>query len=214
LITANITMLAVGVAKTPAFFSQPGSRTVVLEPICALLVYAVAVVFIARTRAPYWDSILKAATEFGVLTATLEVINIVVENGVPFAVRGPVLPIGFMLIIFTFWGIAGFRTARSLGSIRAGSLAAVSSACFCMMITVAAGFIVQFFLVPPEPAFVSTWAEFKRSGWTNARSFGVANTLDAGFTHLVIAPIVALFFGGIASLLAQFSLSASTPTSR
>jgi hypothetical protein len=35
-----------------------------------------------------------------------------------------------------------------------------------------------------------------------ARAFGVPNTLDSGFTHLVAAPIVALFFGGIASLLA------------
>jgi hypothetical protein len=207
-------MTAVAVAKTPAFFSQQGSRTVVLESVCVLLSYAVAVVFIARTRGPYWDSILKAATAFGFLTAILEVINIGIENGVPFAVRGPALPIGFMLIIFTLWGIVGFRTARSLGSTRAGLLASVSSACICMMITVAAGFIVQFFLVPPEPAYVSTWAEFKRSGWTDARSFGVANTLDSGFTHLVITPVVALFFGGLGSLLAQFSVSAATPTSR
>ena len=146
LITANIAMTAVGVAKTPAFFSQPGSRTYVLEPVCALLAYTIAVIFIARTRGPYWDSILRAAIVFGVLTATLEVINIVIENGIPLAPRGPALPIGFMLSIFMLWGTAGFRTARSLRSTRAGLFAAVSSAGICMVIAVAAGFIIQFFL--------------------------------------------------------------------
>jgi hypothetical protein len=83
-----------------------------------------------------------------------------------------------------------------------------------MLIAVAAGFIVQFLLAPPEPAYVSTWAEFQRSGWTDARTFGVANTLDSGFTHLVIAPIVALFFGGLASFVAQFTSTRVSPIAR
>ena len=112
----------------------------------------------------------------------------VAGEGVAPPTTGPVLPIGFMLIVFTSWGIAGFRIARSRRSIRAGLLAAVFSAGVCMLIAVTAGFMVQFFVAPPEPAYVSTWAEFKRSGWTDARAFGMANTLDSGFTHLVIAP--------------------------
>ena len=214
LIAINLGMIAVGVGRYPAFFSQRGARTFVLEPVCALVVYAVAIVSIARTHGPYWDSILRVATVFGVITGTFEVINIGIENGIPFAVRGPVLPVAFMLVVFTSWGIAGFQTARSLRSIRAGLLAALSSAGICMLIAVAAGFIVQFILAPPEPAYVSTWAEFKRSGWTDALAFRVANTLDSGFTHLVIAPIVALFFSGLASLLAQFAFSKTAPNTR
>jgi len=214
LVAINLGMAAVGVARYPAFFSQHGAHTFVLEPVCALLAYAVAIVFIARTHGPYWDAILRAAVVFGGLTGTIEVINVGIENGIPFAVRAPVVPIGFMLTTFTVWGIAGFRTARSLKSTRAGLLVAVSSAGICMLIAVAAGFIVQFLLAPPEPAYVSTWAEFQRSGWTDARAFGVANTLDSGFTHLVIAPIVALFFGGLASFVAQFIPTRVSPITR
>jgi hypothetical protein len=214
LIATNITLAAVAVAQSPAFFSQRGAVAFAFEPICALLAYAVAVVFIARICGPYWDSILRAAIVFGLLTGSLEALNVGIENGVPSLVRGPVLAIGFMLITFVLWGTAGFRTARLLRSIRAGLLAAVLSAAFCMLIAVAAGFIVQFFLVPPEPAYVATWAEFKRSGWTSASAFAVANTLDSGFTHLVIAPIVALLFGGIGSLLARFGFSRAAPVSR
>jgi hypothetical protein len=81
-----------------------------------------------------------------------------------------------------------------------------------MLVAVTPGFVIQFFASRPEPAYISTWAEFKRSGWTDARAFGLANTLDSGFTHLVIAPIVALVFGGVASFLAQFSSSKKTST--
>ena len=191
-VALNFGMAAVGVARYPAFFSQDGARTFVVKAVCALLAYAVAILFIARRHGPYWDSIWKAAMVFGGLTGIMEVINVGIENGFPFAVRGPVVPIGFMLTTFTIWGIAGFRTARVLRSIRAGLLVAVTSAGICMLITVAAGFIVQFLLAPPEPAYVSTWAEYQRSGWTDPRAFAVANTLDSGFTHLVVAPIVHL----------------------
>jgi hypothetical protein len=82
-----------------------------------------------------------------------------------------------------------------------------------MLIAVTAGFLMEFFLVPPDPAYVATWGEFKRSGWTDARAFALANTLDSGFTHLVIAPIVAGIFGGVASLLARLLPSKATSVS-
>jgi hypothetical protein len=213
-IAGNIAMAVAGVARSPAFFSQSGASTLVLELVCALLAYAVPTIFLARTHSNYWDSILRGATVFGVITGIFEVINVGIENGIPFAVRGPLVSIGFMLIIFTSWGIAGFRIARSVRSTRGGLVGAVFSAGICMLIAVTTGFIVQLFLSPPEPAYVATWAEFKRSGWTDARAFGVANTLDSGFTHLVVAPIVAIFFGGLGSLLAQFRFSQTYPISR
>jgi hypothetical protein len=212
-IAIDIAMTIIALVRYPAFFSQPGARILVVQLACALLAYSVAIVFIARTHGPYWGSILSAAIVFGILTGTLEIMNIGIENGLPFAARGPILPIGFMLTVFTLWGIAGFRTTRTLRSTRAGLLAALSSAAICMLIAVAAGFIIELWVLPPEPTFVSTWAEFKRSGWTDVRAFAIANTLDSGFTHLVIAPIIALFFGGIGSLLAQFKSSRATSAS-
>lgn len=211
-VAVDLGMAAVGVARCPTFFSQHGARAFVLELVCALLAYAVAIVFIARAHGAYWDSILRAAIVFGSLTGAIEVINVVIENGIPFSLRGPIVSIGFMLTTFTLWEIAGFRSARLLRSTRAGLLAAVSSAGVCMLIAVAAGFIAQFLLAPPKPGDVSTWAEFQRSGWTDARAFGVANTLDSGFTHLVIAPVVALFFGGLASLVGQLKRLRAQPT--
>ncbi len=135
-----------------------------------LVGYAVGIVCLARTRGTYWDEILRTAIVSGLLGGTFEIVSIGIENGIPFAVRGPVLQIAFMLIIFTSWGIAGFRTARSLRSIPGGLLASVCSAGICMLIAVAAGFLIQFFLAPPKPEYVSTWSELSEAdGLTHTR---------------------------------------------
>lgn len=211
LVVADLGMIAVAVARYPALSAQPGARIFRLEAIGALVVYAAAIVAIAKSRGTFRDTVEPTALMFGLLTGTLEIVNLGIENGIPFSVNGPALQIGSMLAIFTLWGIAGGRTARALNSIRAGLLAAISSAGICMLIGVTVGFALQFFLAPPDPAYVATWGEFKRSGWTDARAFGLANTLDSGFTHLVFAPIVAAIFGGIASFIARLSRSKPAP---
>ncbi len=204
LILANLTMIAVAVAQYPPFFYQPGARIFVLESTSALAAYAVAALRVGRSKSASWDAILRVAFLFGILSGIVEALNIALENAIP-AIHTPALPIAFMLAIFTSWGVAAFRGGRTLNSVRAGVLTAVSSAAICLLIAVAAGFVIQFFAAKPEPAYISTWAEFKRSGWTDARAFGLANTLDSAFSHLLVAPGVALIFGGVASLLARFS---------
>lgn len=151
LIVADLGMIAVAVARYPPLFSQPGACTFVLKPICALVAYAVAILYFARPRTTSWDTMLRTAVIFGLLTGIVEIMNMGIENGIPFSVRGPVLQIVSMLTIFTAWGIGGGRIARALNSVRAGLLTAVFSAGICMLIAVTAGFIIQFFLVPPAP---------------------------------------------------------------
>jgi hypothetical protein len=211
LIVLSLGMIALAVTQYPALYSQPGARTFVVEPICALLAYAAAIFFVSRSHRPTWDKIFPTALRFGLLTGAVEIVNIGIENGIPFSVKSPVAQISFMLTIFTLWGMAGGLTARALNSLRAGLRAAISSACICMLIAVTAGFVIQLFLAPPDPAYVATWGEFKRSGWTDARAFGLANTLDSGFTHLAIAPVVAVVFGGMASLLVRLLPAKHTP---
>jgi uncharacterized membrane protein len=169
-----------------------------------LFLYMVATVCLFRARGRVWNTILANASAFGVITGVLEVLNIGLENAAPAAARIPALSIGFMVIVFSMWGIAGARTARSENSTRAGVATAVLSAGFCMLLAVAGGFLIELLVAPPDPAAVSMWAEYRRSGWTDPRAFGLANTLDSGFTHLVIAPIVASVFGVIGSLLARY----------
>jgi hypothetical protein len=203
LIAVNLAMIFIAVARYRALFSQPRARFAVVGPVAVLIVYAVVFLWIGSTRRLNCDKIMRSVALYGLLGGILDVLNIAAENGIPIALHIPALAIVVMLTLFGSWTVLGFRTTRALGSIGAGVLAAVFSAGVCMLVGVAGGFATQFFIHPPEPAYVATWAEFKRSGWTDARAFGLANTLDSALTHLVIAPTVALVFGGGASLLAQ-----------
>jgi hypothetical protein len=203
LIAADAGLGALAVARYPAFFEQHSAGVYLLELCVVLFLYVVATVFLFRVRGGVWNTILANASVFGVITGILETVNIGIENSGIAAAHVPAFPIGFMVTVFSLWGIAGARTVRAGNSIRAGIASAVLSAGICMLIAVAGGFL-ELLVAPPDPAGVSTWAEYRRSGWTDPRAFGVANTLDSGFTHLVIAPIVAAVFGGIGSVFARF----------
>jgi hypothetical protein len=122
---------------------------------------------------------------------------VALENGIGVAVQVPAVQLAGMLFVFALWGVAGARSARELNRFRPGVIAAVMSAGVCMVIGVTAGFAMELFIAPPRPDYVTSWAEFKRSGWTDAHAFGIANTLDSGFTHLWMGPVVAVIVGSV-----------------
>ena len=128
LIIANLAMIRVATAQYPPFFLQPGAQIVVLETVSVLIVYAVAAVWLGKTRSSDWGAVARSATLFGVIGATIEGLNIAIENGIPMAIHIPALPLAFMLTIFASWGVASFRTARARNSVRAGLLTAIASA--------------------------------------------------------------------------------------
>lgn len=194
-----------GVRQYPPFWAQRGAWTYVCEPVAALIVYSGLVVWLSERRGAWWDAILRTAAAFGVAAAGVDFVGLIIEDGLLFHVRGPGAQIAMMLTLFTLWGVAGWRGARLLGSVRAGLVAAVCSAGVCMIIAVTVALVMQLFFVRPSLAEVATWGEFKRSGWTNPRAFAIANTLDSGFTHFVVAPVVACVTGGIGALLGRYA---------
>ncbi len=204
LIAVDGGMATLAVIRYPAFFEQHSALVYLAELAGILFLYAVATVFLFRVSGGVWNTILTNASAFGIITGVLEVVNIGLENTAAAAARSPILSIGFMLIVFSLWGVAGARTVRSGNSTRAGIATSVLGAGMCMLLAVTGGFVIELLVAPPDPAAVSMWAEYRRSGWTDPRAFGLANTFESGSTHLVLAPIVAAVFGGIGSVLARF----------
>jgi hypothetical protein len=202
-----LAMIVAATERYPPLWAQVGARTYVLEPVCALAVYAIIGVWIVRRRGAWWDTVLGTAIKFGFGAAFIDILGLLVEAGLLFKVRGPALQIGVMIATFVLWGFAGWRAARALTSAAAGLLAAVFSAGVCAIVAVTAGFAIEFFISPPAPAYVVRWGEYQRSGWTDPRAFGLANTLDSGFTHLCLSLIVGAVFGGIAAMLGASMLN-------
>jgi hypothetical protein len=67
------------------------------------------------------------------------------------------------------------------------------------------GFVLMFFEVPSLD-YVATWAEFKQSGWSDVHAFAIANSLEAGFTHLLAGLVLGTIFGAIGSGMARIWL--------
>ena len=213
LIGVDVALSSVAVVRYPALLQQHLAWMYLLEPSAILLVYAIGTIYLAKAKRDLWSSIRRNATVFGLVTGAIELVNLGLENLAPTFASGPVVSIGFMLLVFVFWGVGASWSARSCKSVGAGILTAIASAGICMLIAVAGGFVIELLVAPSNAALISTWAEFKRSGWTDPYAFGLANALDSGFTHLLIAPVVALVFGGVASLLTRILSAKALPAS-
>lgn len=198
LLAAILAEIVVAVERTPQYFLERGSVVFLVEIGCACAAYATALILLARKLPAGQDELLRTVILFGLIGGAIEVANIATENGLLIPVRGPTLQIACMLIVFAFWSAVGTLIALRGGSLPRGVLAGVSVAGISVLVAVAAGGLIEFFVAPPSATYVVTWQEYKRSGWSDPRAFAVANTVDSGFTHLLLAPIVAavLSFAG------------------
>ena len=197
LIAVSIGMAVAAVERSPGWVAHPGAATILRETWLMLVIYAGVIVVVIANRGEEWDEELRNAALFGGIAGLIEAANVALENNESGAIRGPAVSIIGMLLIFSLWGLAGARTARDLHHFRPGVIAAVMSAGVCMVIGVVTGFAMELYISPPRPDYIETWAEFKRSGWLEARAFGIANTLDSGFTHLWMGPVIALVVGAV-----------------
>ena len=197
MIAASIGMAVAAVERSPGWVSNPGAAAILREVWLALVVYAGVIVVAVANCGEEWDVEMRNAALFGSLAGGLEALNIVLENAFPGFMNRAAISITTMLVVFALWGLAGARTARDLHRFRPGVTAAVMSAGVCMVIAVMVGFALELFIAPPSPAYIETWAEFQRSGWMDAHAFGIANTLDSGFAHLWMGPVIGLVVGSL-----------------
>jgi hypothetical protein len=195
-------VVAVRISSLPSFFEEPGAQIYLLQLAGMLVVYVVATLWVGSRRGETWRLVLRIALLFGLVTGALEALAIGIEDSAA-GLSSKSWQIIETLGIFTLWAAAGLWVARRLKSIKAGLLASVSCAMVCMVLGVTAGVIIELFALPTAPSTVVTWEEFKRSGWTDPVAFQVANTLDSAFSHLLLAPVVAIMFGAIGSALGR-----------
>jgi hypothetical protein len=197
MIAASIGMAVAAVERSPGWVLHPGAATILREAWMTLVIYAGAIVVVVAHRGEDWDAEMRNAAVFGIGSAAVEIANVLRENWNSTLMNSPALQIAAMLVMFSLWGVAAARTANGLRQFRPGLIAAVLSAGVCMVIAVTAGFALELFIVPPSPSYIETWPEFQRSGWLDARAFGIGNTLESGFTHLWMGPVIAIVVGAI-----------------
>ena len=200
----SLTMMGIQVFLYRPLLAMPGGATFVFETTVVLLLYGMLIVWATRSDGQLHRTVLLLGTPVGLVAAAVQIAHLAAENFIQF---GPpweaISTLAFMLCTFLIWGFAGYRSARSVGAILPGALAGAWSAIVTMSILVTFGFALEFYLATPNPEYVATWGEFKRSGWTDIHAFTIANTLDSALSHLIVGPIVGVVFGGAAGALTR-----------
>ncbi len=198
----DLGLLAVRAATYPAFFSMPGAASYLIAPVVALAVYAAAIgaLPLLAARVPGASTALRVGTFVGLVGGAIDMTNVTLESllSLPQAVVTVTTGVA-MLGLFLSFGVAGFLGGRRAGSFGLGLGAAVWSAVVAMLVAVTFGFVLINVALPKLAHDEIGDPDYARSGWMDVRAFAVANTFDAGFTHLVEAPIIATVLGAAGS---------------
>jgi hypothetical protein len=205
-IGGDLGLLAVRAATHPAFFSMPGAASYLVAPVVALAVYAATIgaLPLLAARVPGTSRALRVGTLVGLIGGAIDMVNVTLESllSLPQAVVTVTTGIA-MLGLFLSFGVAGFLGGRRAGSFGLGLGAAVWSAVVAILLAVTFGFVLINVALPKLAHDEIGDPDYARSGWTDVRAFAIANTFDAGFTHLVEAPIIATVLGAAGSGLAR-----------
>ena len=189
-------VVVVRLSEYPSYFAQLNATTYLVRFFAMLGLYVSAILFAGKVKGMFGIGVLRVALICGYASGLLELLAIAAEMML-FPFRVPRLLA--LLSVFTTWTIASFWATVAFKSIKAGLLTSVVSAGVCMLIGVAGGAAIEMLLAPTDPAVVATWQEFKRSAWTDPAAFQIANTLGSAFSHLLLASVVAMVVGTIAS---------------
>jgi hypothetical protein len=200
----SLMMMGIQVFLYRPLLAMPGGASFVFETTVVLLLYGMLIVWATRSDGQLHRTVLQLGTPVGLVAAAVQIAHLAAENFIQFGRPWEAIStLTFMLCTFLIWGFAGYRSARSVGAILPGALAGAWSAIVTMSIAVTFGFALEFYLATPNPEYVATWGEFKRSGWTDIHAFTIANTLDSALSHLIVGPIVGVVFGGAAGALTR-----------
>ena len=165
----------------------------------ALAVATVASVALVRSR----PTLSGGALWCGALSGALLTGHLVLEVVGNHVGEGAAITLVSMAGAVGIWAWAGTHGRSAFEGAGAGLGAAV----LAVQVVVCGGLVLVMTGHPSAP-YVAQWPEFRRSGWTDAAAFAVANGLDSATSHVLFACVVGPVAGSVAAV------SASSRTSR
>jgi hypothetical protein len=199
--------LVIALAADGSILAQPGGPRYLVAPLFALAVYAAAVLYLTSRRESWAPTALAVGALAGAVTAVMWVLSLTVETFAGLsgwanvAATAPLLLGGFAL-----WGVTGAIAFRRCRTASAAIRAAVAAAMMCVTVTVAFGFALAFVAAGRLERNINGSPEYLASHWRDLHAFAIANTLDAAFSHLLLAPIIAALAGAVGALIAKYDL--------
>ena len=196
-----LALILFGVLRYPAVLREGGAAGIVV-PVAVLAVYGLVAWRIGRFSEGEAPIALRQGRDVGLLLGVVMAAHLTIENFVDLAAPwNAVLSLGLFPVLFFAFGYAGFRGAARTGQWRWGVAASVWSAMLCMVLICVYGFAVNYLFMPRMEHILQNSPEFTRSGMHDLKAFTVANCLESCASHLIIAPLLAVIFGGVGGAL-------------
>jgi hypothetical protein len=204
----NLLMIGIRIVLDPQILGMTGGRQSALEPAALLTLYALVVTWATRGDSRPTQAIVREGTAVGLVSGTLEVLHITLENYGHFNARvESVSTGGFLLALLLLWCVVGYRVTRSTAVNTAGLLAGAWSALVGMLMAMTYGFSQLFWDLPRLEQRNVGSPDFLRSGWTDLRAFTIADIFEAGFKILLIGPVAGAVVGGLGGVIARTFLA-------
>ena len=198
-----IALIGYAILRYPLIISEGGVGSVAL-PVFMLLLYGIAAVWGTQRPSQPRNLALRDGTGFGLVIGATFIANISVENFIDMSGQiSTFSTLGFMLLIFLLFALAGWRGSKDSGQVRLGIFASAWSALIGVLMALLFGFMVNYLFTQRLEQNLQASAEYARSGISDLETFTFYNTLDSAATHLLEVPIIAAVFGTLGSLIGQ-----------
>lgn len=194
----DLVLVGLSIFSYPQLLGAEGFFTII-GCISLLLLYGVIGIGLPLRAKHAITVALWQGTGVGLIIGGLFIIDLIIENFLDLSNQMSTFStLGFMLLIFLFFGIAGARGTLKTGQILLGIVAGVWSALLGVLIAVCFGFMVNFLFIQRLEYILAS--DYARSGMHDPRAFTFFNSLDSAFSHLLEAPIIAVVLGTLGAL--------------
>ena len=161
-----------------------------------LLAYAGAIVWSMRSKEAAVHTALAHGAKFGVVLAACAWVNMALEHFSDLGTTGSIVRgVGMWALTFVIFGAAASASFLRSGSMRLAVLSSVWSALISTIAMLLFGFALGILFMPYMQQILA--GAYAQSGMSDPRAFVIRNTLDSASTHLLLAPLLACFFGMI-----------------
>ena len=194
----DLALIGVGLLRYPSLLEAARASTAI-ACVALLLVYGCVGIGLPIKASQAVTTALWQGTAVGLLIGVSFAVDIAVEDFVDMGRQASTFStLGFMLLIFLLFGIAGARGTQKTRQLHLGMLASLWSSLVGVLIALLFGFTVNFFFTQRLEHILSS--DYISSGMSDPQAFTFFNTLDSASSHLVEAPIIAGVCGTIGAL--------------
>jgi len=197
----DLALIGVGLLRYPSLLEAARASTAI-ACVALLLVYGCVGICLPINASQAVTTALWQGTAVGLLIGVIFAVDITVEDFIDMGRQASTFStLGFMMLIFLLFGIAGARGTQKTRQLPLGILASLWSALVGVLIALLFGFTVNFFFTQRLEHILSS--DYISSGMSDPQAFAFFNTLDSASSHLVEAPIIAGVCGTIGALVCK-----------